>query len=140
MNPALTPAQPVNRFRPVLLTLALLALSLFASSWPVAAFVGRDAVLAQRVIPQVAGADLFGDSSPGTPVGSPQMLIIRDPRAFIGPPEQSPRLVNENFLRENHIYPLQLKTVEFFRNLIAAVSGAGFVLLAGLLTLLRRQT
>lgn len=60
------------------------------------------------------------------------------PRAFLNL-EQSPRLVNENYLSDNNLYPLQLKTVEFVRNISAGVSALGLVFMLGLLALLRRR-
>jgi hypothetical protein len=40
--------------------------------------------------------------------------------------------VNEKYLRENNIYPLQVKTVEFFRNIVALVAGLGAALMGWL--------
>lgn len=57
-------------------------------------------------------ARLFGDV--GEPIGSPQMMIIDDPKAFME--ETGPggvRFVDEGYMEENGVYPLQLQTVEF---------------------------
>ena len=86
-----------------LCALGVLLLPLVTSSF-------RDrAVLTQRV--QVDAADkLFGDGP--TPIGSPQRMIIDDPKAIVGT-KDGIRQVNDAYLQEHHIYPLQLKTVEF---------------------------
>ena len=84
------------------------------------------AELIQRVAPDKAAADLFGDAEP-TPVGSPQLMIVGDPKAFLpGTSSEGAKLVNEAYLRENNIYPLQLKTVDFISNLVkmAGIAGA----------------
>jgi hypothetical protein len=50
----------------------------------------------------------------GTPVGEPQLMIITDEKAFLGGKSESgARLVNDTYLKENGIYPLQAKTVSF---------------------------
>lgn len=101
----------------------------------------------QLVRPEAAAtADLFGTggdeaSIPGTPIGSPQKLIIRSPEAFLpGEGEGGVRYVSEPKLRELGEYPLQQKTVLLFRNL----GTLGFLALAALLwawatVLTRRQ-
>jgi hypothetical protein len=49
------------------------------------------------------------------------------------------QLVNEVYLRENNIYPLQALTVEFFRNLVAAVAFVGLLLMLFLYRLSRTK-
>ncbi len=87
------------------------------------------AKLVQRVRKD-AGSDLFGDS--GTPVGSPQLLIIDDRRAFTG--DKTPtgaEIVDESYLEKSKTYPLQLKTVMYVSGLVrlASLLAAGVGLL-----------
>ncbi len=119
-------------------TCLILALAVFGATWPIEKWFASRAVLCQRVEPSAESA-LFGEV--GTKIGSPQMVIVSDPKAFLSsslegsaPPSASPsplegeglpgsgrdgvgggaRLLNERYLRENGIYPLQLRTVRFF--------------------------
>lgn len=114
--------------------LAVLALIALLLSLSVGTLLLRDAALVQRVEPSAGASALFGDASgPGTPIGSPQRLIVRDPAAFL--PGEAPggvRYVSETYLRERGAYPLQAKTVEFVRLLAALGSGAALLLFGGL--------
>ena len=106
-------------------------------SWIVKQSMASKAVLVQRV-QKDAASDLF-DDGPGTPIGSPQMLIIADPKAFIeGEGPEGSRLVDENYLVENKIYPLQLKTIEFISKIIV-VAGVSAGTLFLLLTIWMRK-
>lgn len=120
--------------------LALVALAVLLLSFAVSAVITRDAVLVQRVEPSAA-AGLFGDeTSAGTPIGSPQRLIVRDPAAFLpGEGEGGARLVSEAYLRERGVYPLQVKTVEVTRNAVAVGAGLAAALLGVLWLLMRRR-
>jgi hypothetical protein len=114
--------------------LALLALLVLLASWLVYGWANANATLAQRIEPHDATmAQLLGE--PGVIIGSPQRLIITDPQAFL--PEDPTatmeyRLVNETYLKQNNIYPLQLQTVEFFRNIISVAAVLGGLLMLGL--------
>jgi hypothetical protein len=88
-------------------------------------YAGR-AQLIQRVEVDTAAAGLFGESTP-TPIGSPQMMIVDDPKAFM-PGNPSPKQVNEAYLREHDIYPLQLKTVSFVAGATRMAGGIVMVL------------
>ncbi len=66
-------------------------------------------ILTQRV--QVDSADKLFNDGP-TAIGSPQKMIIEDPKAVVGT-KDGVRLVNDAYLQSHHIYPLQLKTVDF---------------------------
>lgn len=97
-------------------------------------YSGR-AKLIQR-IESNPGADLFGDA--GTPIGSPQKLIIDDPKAFVGEKSaDGAELVDEAYLKEHSIYPLQLQTVSYVTRisrwaaLAALIIGALVWLFAG---------
>ena len=108
-----------------LLAALLLVTTLVASAW----LVSR-AERVQRIVPHdEATATLLGEV--GTPVGRPDDYIIFHRGAFIGETPEGVQLVSEPFLEENNVYPWQLKTVIFLRNLISAVSLAAFVLLGG---------
>jgi hypothetical protein len=98
----------------------------------------RRAQLVQRV-QRDETAELFGD--PGTPIGSPQLLIIDDPKAIIeGRAEESgARLVDEGYLRKNEIYPLQMKTVSFIAGTVRLGGIALAVLGLGGIALVRRR-
>ncbi|WP_102128435.1 hypothetical protein [Deinococcus planocerae] len=121
--------------------LALLSLVALLLSFAVSAFLTRDVALVQRVEPNAA-ASLFGDAdSPGTPIGSPQLLIVRDPAAFLpGEGEGGVRFVSEPYLRERGLYPLQVKTVELVRNLVALGSGLAALVFGGLWLWARSRT
>ena len=87
----------------------------------------KKALVVQRVKVDKDAGDLFGGDAAHTPVGSPQELIIEDPKAFLdarGP--EGTKLVDEDYLQENKIYPLQLKTVR----VVSEYARYGFVALA----------
>jgi hypothetical protein len=109
--------------------LFVLALIIFALSWVVGFALESRAVLAQRVDPHSPELAAVLDEA-GTPIGSPQRLVLFDDRVFLeGKSIDGARLVNEKFLSENNVYPLQWKTVEFFRNAFAIASSIGAVLM-----------
>ncbi|GIK32523.1 MAG: hypothetical protein HND43_02775 [Armatimonadetes bacterium] len=76
------------------------------------------AALTQRIKPyDSATAELLGEV--GTPIGDPQLMIITDPKAFLsGKGEQGQRFVNDEYLKSNGIYPLQVKTVAFVGGIV----------------------
>ena len=121
------------RLPTILLGLIWIAILVVFSSFAIAAFVARDAQLIQLVQPDEAGLNsLFADSSaaPGTPIGSPQRMIISDPNAFLeGTGPGGEKYVNDAYLKANKIYPLQVKTVNFFRDAVAWATGIGALLL-----------
>jgi hypothetical protein len=129
----------LERFRVIFLGLAVLCGVVLIGSFVVSSLMTQGAQLVQRIEPNEA-ASLFGDSSsPGTPIGSPQVMVIRDEKAFLeGQGEDGARFVDDNYLRQNNIYPLQVKTVEFFRNVVAFVAGLGTLLMGGLLAMSHR--
>lgn len=120
---------------------AVFALGLVAAAGSVVVendYRGR-AQLVQRV-QRDEGADLFGDA--GTPLGSPQLLIIDDPKAFVeGKGDQDSRLVDDKYLSDHNIYPLQMKTVSYFAEMTRLGSGAAILAaVAGLIILRRRRS
>lgn len=119
----------MRKFRPWLAALTALALLGLAGSFTVAAVMSSGARLVQLIEPDESGAaSLFGDAPPsgpaGTRLGSPQLVVIRDEQAFLdGTGAAGERFVNAKHLRETGQYPLQVKTITFFRDIIALVSG-----------------
>lgn len=109
--------------------LMVLALIVFAGVWVASLILSPRAVLAQRVDPHSPDlAVVLGEA--GTPVGSAQRLLIFDDRAFLdGTTPDGARLVSEKYLTENNVYPLQWKTIEFFRNAVAIGSSLTALLL-----------
>jgi hypothetical protein len=110
----------------------ILALVSIALTWIAALAVGSRAVLAQRVDPHPPDlAALLGEA--GTPIGSPQQMIFFDDRVFLpGTGPSGSRLVSETYLTQNNIYPLQLLTVEFFRNAVSIGAGIAALLFGAL--------
>jgi hypothetical protein len=83
------------------------------------------AQLIQRIEYNETNALLLGE--PGPPIGSPQMMIIDDPKAFLaGEGPGGARLVNDVYLREQGIYPLQLQTVGFLTGMARLALAAMF--------------
>jgi hypothetical protein len=127
----------VKRLKRVWLGLAVLAAVVLVGSFLTSSLITRNAVLAQRieaVTPEFAAILGLPAGSKGNLVGSPQWLIINDPKALLEKDPNGVQLVSESYLRENKIYPLQVITIEFFRNLVAAVAFCGL----GLMLLLYR--
>ncbi len=75
--------------------------------------LAREARLVQILHPyEPETAALLGEI--GIPVGSPQLVILRDENAFLpGKTESGAALVDAGYLKEHKLYPLQLKTVRF---------------------------
>lgn len=87
-----------------------------AASFPIRASYASRAKLTQRMRVN-EGDQLFADEGKpaGTPVGSPQMVILDDPSAFLnGVGEGGARLLDEHYLERNRLNPLQLQTVDFY--------------------------
>lgn len=104
---------------------ALLAIATFPTE---SSFASR-AKLVQRMRIDDASA-LFGDE--GTPIGSPQRMIIDDAKAFTGKKtEEGAEIVDEGYREKNKIYPLQLQTVSYLAGLARLGGGAAFAI-AGL--------
>lgn len=94
--------------------LLLFALVVGVLTYPVAANYEDSAKLIQLVKPSAESA-LFGDA--GEPVGSPQLIVTKIPlEAVISGGDDSagaPMVVDQTYLEKNHIYPVQLQTVQF---------------------------
>jgi hypothetical protein len=112
------------------LTLAVLCAIAFVLTFPLQSTFRGKAKMIQRIEKSASG-DMFGDE--GTPIGVPMMQIIEDEKAFIGPADSSGTYkVDEHYLSEHKIHPLQLKTVDF----LASISRLGFVLSTILLSII----
>lgn len=109
---------------------AIAGLLLAIATFPMASSYEGKAKLVQRMRIDDASA-LFGEA--GTPVGSPQKLIIDDPKAFSGSktPEGA-EIVDEGYLEKNKIYPLQLQTVTYVTGL-ARIAGVVMLVVSGFL-------
>ena len=118
---------------------AVLAALLLIVTLAVSVWLQSRAELVQRVTPHdEATATLLGEV--GTPVGREDDYIILDRGAFLGETTaQDAQYVSEPYLEENNVYPLQLKTITFLRNLIVAVSAGALVLFGGVWFGLRRR-
>jgi hypothetical protein len=140
MTAARTPKRNTRLvLRNVFRALTVLALLVFVGAWLVYAWFAQGAVLAQRIEPyEPTMAELLGE--PGLELGSPQIFVIRDEGAFMeGTGEGGERFLNETYLTENGIYPLQLKEVAFWRNLVLLGSGVDFLVCEGLWLWLQRR-
>lgn len=108
----------------------------FLGSFGVVSSYASRAKLMQRAQVDDAAASLFGDSTP-TKIGSPQLMIVDDPKAILpGKGDRGAELLNESYLKSSGKYPLQLKTVEFVASLsrigaavvaLLSLAGIGFL-------------
>ncbi|HXH60871.1 MAG TPA: hypothetical protein VNI20_05880 [Fimbriimonadaceae bacterium] len=98
------------------------------------------AELVQLVKPyDSAMAQLLGEA--GTPIGSPQKIILDDRSAVIeGRGQDGAVLVDEDKLKASGRYPVQLKTLDYVGGLVRGVGGVAFIVGAAVwLLLLRRR-
>lgn len=94
----------------------------FIATFPLQASYHGKAKMVQRV-QKTASSDMFGDE--GTPIGEPMMTILDDEKAFMGPADASGTYkVDETYLTDHKIHPLQLKTIDF----LASMARIGFVI------------
>jgi hypothetical protein len=114
--------------------LALLGGAVFILSWLVAWYWTKDAQWIQLIQPADPGASvLFGDPSPGTPLGKADYYMISDPQAFLeGKSEEGALLVSQSYLESHRLYPLQRRTVWFIQSWVAWISALGTLILVGL--------
>jgi hypothetical protein len=117
---------------------AVLSAIVLIATWPVVSGYGSKAVLAQRVERDEAAASLFGDADAYQEIGSPQMLIIEDKGALLpGKSKSGAQMVDEKYLKEKKIYPLQLKTVHYVGGLVRLGAGAVLAVCLALLAFSR---
>lgn len=119
------------RFKKVFLGLAITAVVFIVGSLVATSLLTRNAVFAQRA-EKLEAAELFGDTQQRVLIGSPQTFLPLDAKAFLdGTGDNGAKLLNDSYLREKNIYPVQVKTVEFFRNaiILASILGGALMLL-----------
>lgn len=106
-----------------------------------ATLMGRNTLVGQGELSQLvkpadpAVAALTGDV--GAFIGEPQVMIITDPKAILpGKAPDGARLVDQDYLRRQGIYPLQVKTVVFAAKMAMYGFGGGalIALIGGLWT------
>lgn len=115
---------------------AIVGVLLAVASVSIESSYAAKAKLVQRMRIDEA-TSLFGDE--GTPIGSPQKLIIDDSKAFNGKKTaEGAEIVDEGYLEKNKIYPLQMQTVAYVSGLVRIAGGVAF-LLAGLVGLWARR-
>jgi hypothetical protein len=120
------------RFRTAFLVLSIVAGVVGLGSVLTSSLLTRDAVLAQLAIEQEA-AELFADGQKEVLIGNPQVFLALDAKAYLeGTGDNGAKLLNDTYLRENNIYPVQVKTVEFIRNLVVLICVAGGVVMLAL--------
>ena len=106
------------------------------ASIPVEKRYESKASLIQRIQVDEA-ASLFGEA--GTPIGSPQMLIIEDSGAFMeGKTPNGAKMVSEGYLTKKKIYPLQLQTVHVVARYARIGAGVAALLAAIALALIKK--
>ncbi|MBA4293433.1 hypothetical protein C0431_10750 [bacterium] len=114
------------------ITVAAVAVIALIAAQVIRADYAKRAVVYQR-IEQTEEAKLFGDL--GTKIGSPQAFIIDDPKAILPDTlEDGTKLLDENYLKANNIYPLQLKTINETVSMVTL--GSALALVAGIATTL----
>ncbi len=64
-----------------------------------------------QLVQKQDGSDIFGEPE-YTKLGSPQMIIIEDPKAFLDKEEEGAKWVDDAYLKANKIYPVQLKSID----------------------------
>ncbi len=117
------------RFKTTFLTLAILAGIFLIGSLVASSLLTRNSVYAQ-LAEKLEAAELFGDSQSNVYIGGPQQFIALPSQAFMqGLGEKGAQLIDNTYLRENGIYPFQVKTVEFIRNVVAICSLLGGALM-----------
>ncbi len=123
--------QWTRRTKVTIILLVVTLLSLGASRL-VEQNMAANSVFAVRVQVDETANDLFGESTGNLrPIGSPQRFVIRDEKAFLkGVDPNGARYLDDAYLKKNNIYPLQVKTVQFF----ASMFRIGALVVGGLLT------
>jgi hypothetical protein len=124
-----------------LLWVGCLALAVVVLVFGAERFLASRAVWAQRVMPPSSDVEALFGGEP-TPLGSPQLYVVFDRRAFLpGKGENGVLQLDERYLRSTGTYPLQLKTVEFVGSLARWTAALLAVLaIGGRWLMLRRRT
>ncbi len=111
----------LSRFRQWFAALSVLALSALVLTLGATTYLLSQGQMVQLVVPEAASANaLFGGNGPGTLIGSPQNIIIRDSGAFLeGAAADGSRYVSDPYLKAQGLYPLQVKTVQFIGTIVS---------------------
>jgi hypothetical protein len=117
------------RFKTTFFALAILAGFLLIGSLVASSILLRGSVYAQ-LAEKLEAAELFGETQNNVYIGSPQKFLAFPAQAYMqGIGEKGAQLVDNIYLRQNGIYPFQVKTIEFIRNVIAICSLLGGALM-----------
>jgi hypothetical protein len=116
-----------------LFILLVVAVVVLTSSVLGAQFLYQNATLVQLVLPEDSESESIfaeAESVPGTALGSPQNMVIFDQNAFLpGVGPDGERFVSDTYIKDKGIYPLQVKTVVFFRDAVAMAAAVAAILL-----------
>lgn len=121
--------------------IAAVSVVTFVASFPIRASFADRAKLTQR-IRVTEGDELFAEQGKpaGTPVGTPQQIILDDPTAYLpGSGEGGARLLDERYLESHMLNPLQLQTVDFYVRYGRYAAAGGAALGALIIWLARRK-
>lgn len=124
-------------FRKVLLVGLFLGVLTIVASAVLEKDYRSKAKMIQRVEKSSSG-ELFGDEP--TPIGSPSLLIVEDPKAFAGEPVNGIYKVDEGYLKSKNIYPRQMKTVEFVLGNVRIGAFIGALICGGFLFFRRKRS
>lgn len=117
-------------FARVVGAMAVLAILALIATFPIEQSYRSRAKLMQRAQVDADRQALFGDGV--VKIGEPQLMIVEDPKAVLdGQGDRGAVLLNEAYLKEKGIYPLQLVSIEFFTGMARMVAG-GFLALVAL--------
>lgn len=124
--------------RVVLLSAAFVAAGLFFATFPVEyGFESRSRIV--QLVKPSKESNLFGEE--GERIGSPQRMVILDARAFMSnSPVNGAWTVDDNYLKANGIYPLQLQSVKAVTG-VARIGFVAFILVSlTILALIKRKS
>ena len=117
------------RFKTTFFALAILAGVLLVGSLVASSLLLRGSIYAQ-LAEKLEAAELFGENQSNVYIGSPQKFLALPSQAYMqGIGEKGAQLIDNVYLKQNGIYPFQVKTVEFIRNVIAICSLLGGILM-----------
>jgi hypothetical protein len=127
----------MKTLRLILIAATVISLLVAASVQIGRASLTSQAKLYQR-IEKSAEAELFGEL--GTKIGTPQLMIISDPKAVLPDKlEDGTALLDETYLKENNVYPLQLKTVNETSGIATLASIAVALVSLGLVVVINKN-
>lgn len=117
------------RFKTTFFALAILAGFLLVGNLVASSLLLRNSVYAQ-LAEKLEAAELFGENQSNVYIGSPQKFLALPTQAYMqGVGEKGAQLIDNVYLKQNGIYPFQVKTIEFIRNVVAICSILGGALM-----------